>query len=153
MATKVQDSMQSQKDFVANVSHEFKTPLTSIQGFAQALYDGAIDKTNDRKRAAEIILGETERLNILVNDLLTLAKLDAGTIVMAKSPVDLNQLIRNILEKFQFQINSADINVVKKLSDPMVVSMDAEKISQVINNLVDNAIKFSPQGGEISIFT
>ena len=153
MVTKVQDSMQSQKDFVANVSHEFKTPLTSIQGFAQALFDGAIEKKADKQRAAEIILGETERLNYLVNDLLTLAKLDAGTIVMEKSQVDLNQLIRNILEKLQFQINLAELNIEKKLTEPMVVPMDAERVSQVLNNLIDNAINFSPKGGSIMIST
>lgn len=153
MVAKVQDSMQSQKDFVANVSHEFKTPLTSIQGFAQALFDGAIDNKSEKQRAARIILGETERLNFLVNDLLTLAMLDAGTIVMEKSLVDLNQLIRNILEKLQFQINLADINVNKKLAEPMVFPMDAERISQVLNNLIDNAIKFSPKGEIIIIST
>ncbi|MDP2966189.1 MAG: HAMP domain-containing sensor histidine kinase [Pelolinea sp.] len=153
MVAKVQDSMQSQKDFVANVSHEFKTPLTSIQGFAQALFDGAIDNKSEKQRAARIILGETERLNFLVNDLLTLAMLDAGTIVMEKSLVDLNQLIRNILEKLQFQINLADINVNKKLAEPMVFPMDAERISQVLNNLIDNAIKFSPKGESIIIST
>ena len=153
MVTKVQDSLQSQKDFVANVSHEFKTPLTSIQGFAQALFDGAIEKKADKQRAAEIILGETERLNFLVNDLLTLAKLDAGTIVMEKSQVDLNQLIRNILEKLQFQINLAELNIEKKLTEPMVVPMDAERVSQVLNNLIDNAINFSPKGGSIMIST
>jgi signal transduction histidine kinase len=153
MVIRVQESIQSQKDFVANVSHEFKTPLTSIQGFAQALYDGAIDKKSDKKRAAEIILDETERLNFLVNDLLTLAKLDAGTIIMEKEPADVNQLIRNILEKFQFQITSAGINVDKKLTEPMIVPMDAERISQVLNNLIDNAIKFSPKGRIITIST
>lgn len=153
MVTKVQDSMQSQKDFVANVSHEFKTPLTSIQGFAQALFDGAIEKKADKQRAAEIILGETERLNFLVNDLLTLAKLDAGTIVMEKSQVDLNQLTRNILEKLQFQINLAELNIEIKLTEPMIVPMDAERVSQVLNNLIDNAINFSPKGGSIMIST
>ncbi len=151
MVAKVQDSIQSQNDFVANVSHEFKTPLTSIQGFAQAFYDGAITKKTGKKRAAEIILGETERLNFLVNDLLVLAKLDAGTIVMEKIPIDLNQLIRNILEKFQFQINSAEIKVELKLTEPLVVPMDAERVSQVFNNLIDNAIKHSPKGGTIVI--
>jgi signal transduction histidine kinase len=153
MVIRVQESIQSQKDFVANVSHEFKTPLTSIQGFAQALFDGAINKNADKKRAAEIILGETERLNFLVNDLLTLAKLDAGTIIMEKEPADLNQLIRNILEKFQFQITLAGIGVEKKFTEPMVVPMDAERISQVLNNLIDNAIKYSPKGGNIIIST
>ena len=151
MVTKVQESMQSQKDFVANVTHEFKTPLTSIQGFAQALLDGAIVKKTDKQRAANIILGETERLNFLVNDLLTLSKLDAGTIVMEKVPVDINQLIRNTLEKLQFQINSAGIMVENKLTESLVVPVDAERISQVLNNLIDNAIKFSPKGKSIII--
>ena len=153
MVAKVQDSMQSQKDFVANVSHEFKTPLTSIQGFSQALFDGTINKKADSKRAAKIILGETERLNFLVNDLLTLARLEAGTVVIEKSPVEINQLIRNILEKFQFQINLAELKIEKELTEPLVILMDGEKISQVLNNLIDNAIKFSPKGGTIRIST
>jgi len=151
MVAKVQSSMQSQKDFVANVSHELKTPLTSIQGFSQAIYDGTINKKVESKRAAKIILGETERLNFLVNDLLTLARLDAGTVLIEKSPVDINQLIRNILEKFQFQISLAEIVIEKELTEPLIIPADAEKISQVINNLVDNAIKFSPKGGTIRI--
>ncbi len=151
MVTQVQDSLQSQKDFVANVSHEFKTPLTSIQGFSQALFDGTINKKADSRHAAKIILGETERLNFLVNSLLTLARLDAGTIVMDIKPVDINQLIKNILEKFQFLINSAEIKIENELHSPLVIPMDAEKISQVIYNLIDNAIKFSPKGGTIEI--
>ena len=70
---------------------------------------------------------------------------------MEKASVDLNQLIRNILEKFQFQINLAGLNIEKELFEPLVIPVDAEKISQVINNLIDNAIKFSPKGGTIRI--
>ncbi len=151
MVVKVQDSMRSQKDFVANVSHEFKTPLTSIQGFSQALFDGTINNKADSKHAAKIILGETERLNLLVNDLLTLARLDAGTIVLDKTPIDINQLIRNILEKFQFQISQAELNIHKKINEPLVIPVDVEKASQVINNLIDNAIKFSPKGSIIEV--
>ena len=153
MVTKVQDSMHSQQDFVANVSHEFKTPLTSIQGFAQALYDEAITAKSERKKAANIILEESERLNHLVNDLLLLAKLDAGTMSIDKSRMDLNQLIRNTLEKFQFQINSSKIKLNADLNGELLVKIDGEKIGQVLNNLMDNAIKFSPSGAEILIST
>ena len=153
MVTKVQDSMHSQQDFVANVSHEFKTPLTSIQGFAQALYDEAITAKSERKKAANIILEESERLNHLVNDLLLLAKLDAGTMSIDKSRMDLNQLIRNTLEKFQFQINSSKIKLNADLNGELLVKIDGEKIGQVLNNLMDNAIKFSPRGAEILIST
>lgn len=151
MVMKVQDSLQSQQDFIANVSHEFKTPLTSIQGFAQALFDDVINKKTDRKKAASIILDETERLNHLVNDLLLLAKMDAGTTVIKKTKIDINQLIRNTLDKFQFQISNSMLELVVDLKDKLFIEIDGEKISQVLNNLLDNAIKYSPEGTEIRI--
>jgi signal transduction histidine kinase len=153
MVTKVQDSIQSQKDFVANVSHEFKTPLTSIRGFSQAIYDGAIIERADEKRAAEIILGESERLNDLVNDLLILAKLDAGMVPMDKTLVDLNQLIENITERLKFQIDAAKIKLETDLQEPMSAFLDAERISQVLYNLIENAIKYSTQGKIVKIST
>jgi signal transduction histidine kinase len=151
MVMKVEDSMQSQQDFVANVSHEFKTPLTSIRGFAQALSDDAISIKKERKKAADIILGETERLNHLVNDLLLLARLDAGTMEIDKSKTDLNQLIKNTLERFQYQISNKHLSVKSETTDKLEIWMDGEKISQVLNNLIDNAIKFSTEGSDFEI--
>ncbi len=153
MVVKVQDSLQSQQDFVANVSHEFKTPLTSIQGFAQAIYDEAITTKKDRKNAANIILGETERLNHLVNDLLVLARFDAGTMNLDKTRVDINQLVGNTLERFKFQIASKKLKVDEQLPGKISLVIDGEKISQVLNNLIDNAIKFSPAGSQIGAAT
>jgi signal transduction histidine kinase len=151
MVMKVEDSMQSQQDFVANVSHEFKTPLTSIRGFAQALSDDAISIKKERKKAADIILGETERLNHLVNDLLLLARLDAGTMEIDKTKTDLNQLIKNTLERFQYQISNKHLSVKSETTDKLEIWMDGEKISQVLNNLIDNAIKFSTEGSDFEI--
>ena len=153
MVSKVQDSLQSQRDFVANVSHEFKTPLTSIQGFAQALYDEAITNQEGKKKAAGIIMDETDRLNRLVNDLLTLARLEAGTMVIQKNRLEVNQLIRYILEKFQFQISEKELAVETDFAGEIYVAGDGEKISQVIANIMDNAIKFSPLKSEIQIST
>jgi len=151
MVIKVEDSMRSQQDFVANVSHEFKTPLTSIQGFAQALSDDAINTKKERIKAADIILSETERLNHLVNDLLLLARLDAGTMGIDKTKMDLNLLINNTLERFQFQIRDKHLSIKNETADRLEIRMDGEKISQVLNNLIDNAIKFSPEGSEFGI--
>jgi signal transduction histidine kinase len=153
MVLKVENSIQSQNDFVANVSHEFKTPLTSIQGFAQALSEDAINTKKERKKAADIILGETQRLNRLVNDLLLLARLDAGTMGIEKTKTDLSLLINNTLERFQFQIRNKNLSVKKEVSDTLEISLDGEKISQVLNNLIDNAIKFSPDGSEFGVST
>jgi signal transduction histidine kinase len=151
MVVKVEDSMRSQQDFVANVSHEFKTPLTSIQGFAQALSDDAINTKKGKIKAADIILSETRRLNHMVNDLLLLARLDAGTMGIDKTKMDLNQLINNTLERFQFQIRDKQLSIINETADKLEIWMDGEKISQVLNNLIDNAIKFSPEGSKFGI--
>lgn len=151
MVGKVKDSIQSQQDFVANVSHEFKTPLTSIQGFAQALKDEAITAKTKKQKAVEIILDETERLNHLVNDLLFMAKMDAGTINIERAVIDVNELIRMTIEKFQFQIKKSEITIKTDMRDELLIIADGEKISQVLSNLLDNAIKYSPIGSEITL--
>lgn len=153
MNRKVTSSLQSQRDFVANVSHEFKTPLTSIQGFAHAIYEGAVDTEEKRRKAAGVILSETDRLNSLVNELLVLAKLDAGMIEMELAQIDMNQVIDNLLEKFQYQIENAQLTVHKEYRLKRHILADGEQISQVFSNLIDNAIKYSKEGGAIMIKT
>lgn len=151
MDRQVRDMIESQKDFVANVSHEFKTPLTSIQGFAQAILDKTVHTSKDTKNAVQVILEETDRLNFLVNDLLTLAKLDAGTIKLEMREVALNPIINSIIEKFAFQIDAKKLQINLELTQPNVILGDGERIVQVFNNLIDNAIKFSHMGGEVLI--
>ena len=151
MDRQVRDTLQSQKDFVANVSHEFKTPLTSIQGFAQAIHDGTLESKEGTRNAAHVILEETDRLNYMVNDLLTLAKLDAGMITMELRPLSLNDILEKIVERFSFQITDKDLAVEIDLRQTNMVTVDGERIVQVFNNLIDNAIKFSPKQGRIVI--
>lgn len=151
MDRQVRDMLQSQKDFVANVSHEFKTPLTSIRGFAQAIHDGTLESMDGTQNAAHVILEETDRLNYMVNDLLTLAKLDAGMITMDQRPLDLNEILEKIVERFSFQIQDKDLTVEINLIQSNMVLADGERIVQVFNNLIDNAIKFSPAQGRIII--
>jgi signal transduction histidine kinase len=151
MDRQVRDMLQSQKDFVANVSHEFKTPLTSIRGFAQAIHDGTLESMDGTQNAAHVILEETDRLNYMVNDLLTLAKLDAGMITMDQRPLDLNEILEKIVERFSFQISDKDLTVEINLIQSNKVLADGERIVQVFNNLIDNAIKFSPAHGRIII--
>ncbi len=90
MLARVQASQTSQRDFVANVSHELKTPLTSIQGFAQAIMDGTADTPEAQQQAAEVIYNEAGRMHRLALDLLDLARLDAGTADLKMSPVDMD---------------------------------------------------------------
>ncbi len=151
MSRKVENSLKSQRDFVANVSHEFKTPLTSIQGFSQAIYDEIVNQPREIKHAAEVILNETDRLNILVNDLLTLAKLDAGTMVMSKENIELNQLIKNLIEDFHYEVKKTGIKIKGVYTRPIHLQADGARLAQVFLNLIDNAIKYSRTGSEILI--
>ena len=151
MDRKVRDGFQSQKDFVSNVSHEFKTPLTAIQGFSQAIIDRTVSKKEERKHAAEVILEETNRLNYLVNDLLTLAKLDAGTMVLEKRKTAIVPLIDSVIEKFHFQTETKHLKIESAYADRPQTVVDGERMVQVFSNLLDNAIKFTNDGGEIWI--
>ena len=100
MNNRVQTSRKSQRDFVANVSHELKTPLTSVQGFAQAILDGTADTPESRQQAARVIYNEAGSMHRMVLDLLDLARLDAGTLELQCAPVNLPALLNNIAEKF-----------------------------------------------------
>lgn len=149
MVTRVQSSQKSQRDFVANVSHELKTPLTSIQGFAQALLDGTADDPQARQQAAQVIYDESARMHRMVLDLLDLAKLDTGTADITMSPVNLSALLNAVREKFTPQSQRAGVEIFVEAASLPTLSADGDRLAQVFTNLVDNALKFTPSGGRI----
>jgi signal transduction histidine kinase len=152
MVARLDASQRSQRDFVANVSHELKTPLTSIQGFAQALLDHTADSPEERKQAAQIIYDESARMHRMVLDLLDLARLDAGTADLKMSPVQLGALLRGIVEKFAPQAGRAGIDLRINVPDGLpALNADGDWLAQVFTNLVDNALKFTPPQGTISL--
>ena len=152
MARQVQASQQSQKDFVANVSHELKTPLTAIQGFAQAIKDGTVQTDIEVDQAAEVIQSEASRMDRLVTDLLTLAKMDAGTATFSMQMTDLNALLRSAARKFTPLAEKAGLELTITFSSVEApVKADPDRLMQVLDNLLTNAIKFTPQGGQISL--
>jgi signal transduction histidine kinase len=137
---------------VADVSHELKTPLTSIQGFARALLDGTAAAPDDRRRAAEIIQAEAARMHAMVMDLLELARLDAGTAELKMATLDVRLLLHGILERFAPQ--AARSGIALRLELPPVLpdlAGDADRLAQVFGNLMDNALKFSPPGGVVTL--
>jgi signal transduction histidine kinase len=151
MVQRVQASQRSQRDFVANVSHELKTPLTSIQGFAQAILDGTADTPDARRQAAQVIQGEAARMHRMVLDLLDLARLDAGTADLNMQPFDLKLLLDGIAEKFAPLAERAGVTMtVQADSLPRIVA-DGDRLAQVFTNLVDNALKFTPPGGKVTL--
>lgn len=153
MSHKVQTSQQSQRDFVANVSHELKTPLTSIQGFAQAILDGAANSPEALAQAAQVILNESARMHRLVMDLLTLARLDAGTADLHFELFDIGPLLQNIVTRFTPQARQAQVNLQGQIEPMPEIQADSDRLAQVFVNLVDNAIKYTPAGGQVLIKT
>jgi signal transduction histidine kinase len=150
MMGRVQSSQKSQRDFVANVSHELKTPLTSIQGFAQAMLDGTAETPAARQQAAEVIFAESGRMHRMVLDLLDLARLEAGTADLKMSPLEVPALLNATADKFTPQAQQASVSLRVEVPPnlPTLIG-DGDRLAQVFTNLVDNALKFTPPGGEV----
>ncbi len=151
MAHKVQTSQQSQREFLANVSHELKTPLTSIQGFSQAILDGAVETPEALKQAAAVIYQESSRMFRLVMDLLSLARLEAGTADLQRTPLDLTALLHSIVEKFSIQAQKGKVILNADLAPNLAIIGDGDRLAQVFTNLVDNALKFTPENGQVTV--
>ena len=152
MVARLESSQKSQRDFVANVSHELKTPLTSIQGFAQAILDDTADTPGARKQAAQIIYDEAGRMHRLALDLLDLARLEAGTADLKMSSVDISALLHNIVEKFTRQAQKAGVDLQVNMPEHLPILIgDGDRLAQVFTNLVDNALKFTPENGQVTL--
>ena len=152
MIARMQASQKSQREFVANVSHEMKTPLTAIQGFAQAILDGTADTSDARQKAAQVIYDESGRMQRMVLDLLDLARLDAGTADITMSPVNMFGLLQAVAEKFAPQSQRAGVDIkVDVAANLQTITADGDRLAQVFTNLVDNALKFTPRSGLISL--
>ena len=138
------------RDFVANVSHELKTPLTSIRGFVETLLDGAIDDEEHNVRFLEKIENNVHRLNHLVTDLLSLARIEAETGILTLRSVDLQGIVSEGLKRHQETANGREQVLAFEPSEEAVrVLADLEALTQVIDNLVDNALKYTPDGGKV----
>ena len=152
MVARVGSTQKSQRDFVADVSHELKTPLTSIQGFAQAILDDTADTPEARKQAAQIIYDEAGRMHRMALDLLDLARLEAGTADLTMSPVDMGALLRSIVEKFRRQAQKTGIDLQSNIPEDLPTLIgDGDRLAQVFTNLVDNALKFTPANGKVTL--
>jgi two-component system sensor histidine kinase ResE len=151
MSTRIKAAQQSQRQFVANVSHELKTPITIIQGFAQAMLDGTADTLESEKQAARVIFDESGRMHRLVVNLLDLARLDSGTFDLKHESVDVDLLLQHVVERFTPQSNKRRVIIEFSPSKLPLIYGDSDRLSQVFTNLLDNALKYSPEGGRIII--
>ncbi len=141
------------KEFVANVSHELKTPIFAAQGFVHTLLDGAVDDKNVRNKFLHKAARSLDGLDALVQDLLTLSQIETGDIKMKFDNIDLYKLCDEVID--QFEQRSKNRNVEIKLEKPdqlIIVYADWQRITQVMTNLVSNAIKYNKEGGRVKIW-
>ena len=140
------------KDFVANVSHELRTPLTSIKGYVEALLDGAKDDPAASVKFLEIILKQSDRLNLIIEDLLELSKIESGGISLKEEPLELRSVIDRTLSIIT-PIAEKNHHRLVTAVDPSLppVAGDEGRLVQVLTNLLDNAVKYTPAGGTITV--
>lgn len=152
MAAQVNRSDQMMRDLLANVAHELKTPLTSIQGFSQALTEGAVRTPEESARAARIINDEAERMRRLVEDLLYLSQIESGQVRMEHVPVAMGDLLQRSLERVERRAQEAgqDLRLETDADLPVVIG-DERRLEQVVANLLDNALRYTPSGGGIRL--
>lgn len=153
MAEKLEQVEENRKEFVANVSHELRSPVTSIHGFVEGMLDGTIPQ-NDYPRYLQIVFDETNRMKRLIADLLQLSRMDKGVEKLQMSDFDINELIRRVIIGRMSDIEERGLNVHLEFEDDScMVHADSDKISQVVHNIVDNALKFIVENGNLTINT
>lgn len=143
---------QFRKDFVANVSHELKTPIFAAQGFIHTLLDGAMNDKQVREKFLKKAAKNLDGLDMLVQDLLTLSQIETGDIKMKFETFDLVALCAEVLEQLDGRAKKKDIRL--RLGDPkqkLLVYADPLRISQVVTNLVSNGVNYTPEGGEVTV--
>ena len=152
MSAELEKYENTRQSFVANVSHELKSPMTSIQGFVQGMLDGTIEG-NDQKQYLEIVLSETKRLNNLIADLLDLAKIDSAQFPMHMTVWDLSEMLRRSLINFMGKIEAKHLELAVNIpEEQLMVRADSDRIAQVLTNLLDNAVKFCDERGTLKIW-
>ena len=151
MSGELSKSGEYQHKFVANVSHDFRSPLTSIKGFVEAIMDGTIPPEM-QDRYLKIVVDETERLEKLTQSLLTLDKLDSKGVLCIMNDFDINRTIKNTVATFEGICRKKMITIELHLeSETLMVHADMEQIQQVLYNLIDNAIKYTPRAGSVHV--
>jgi two-component system phosphate regulon sensor histidine kinase PhoR len=150
--TEIKRLERVRKDFVANVSHELRTPLTSIKGYIEALLDGAKDDPQQRLEFLQILQKHADRLNNLIVDLLALSQIESGQYQWKREQVKATDIIERAISILKPMAESKKQSLSVLLPDnPEPLVGDAEKLSQVLINLLDNAIKYTPEGGKINL--
>ena len=151
MTKKLQGVEEGRREFVANVSHELRSPITSIRGFAEGMADGVIPE-QEQPKYLRLVANESRRLSSLIDDLLALSRLEREDVKPEMSTFDVNEMLRRAVIRRMNDLEEKKIDVSCEFEeDACPVQADSDRIEQVVINLLDNAIKFTPEGGKITL--
>ena len=151
MLVRLNNAFDVQKQFSANAAHELRTPLTSINGFVQGILDGTIP-ASEQRRYLEIVLAESQRLSRLTREMLDLSRIESGKYKISKAVFDINELLRRVIITLGDKLEEKEIDFVADFKEERIcVAADAGCIEQVCVNLMDNAIKFTDKGKNITV--
>jgi len=151
MTRKLQGVESGRREFVANVSHELRSPITSIRGFAEGMADGVIP-AEEQPKYLRLVVNESKRLSGLIDDLLVLSRLERDDAKPEMTTFDVNEMLRRAVIRRMNDLDAKQIDVSCEFEeDSCMVRADSNRIEQVVINLLDNAIKFTPEGGKISL--
>ncbi|PZE21478.1 two-component system histidine kinase PnpS [Paenibacillus xerothermodurans] len=138
-------------EFVANVSHELKTPIAAVKGFAETLLAGALNDKETAKSFLQIIFDESERLNRLIGDILELSKIESKRIPLQFSPVHLQTFIENCLNVVNSEAAKKSIELEMRVDDDLYMEADEDRLRQILINLLSNGINYTPEGGKVKV--
>ncbi len=149
--TEIRRLERARRDFVANVSHELKTPLTAIQGFAETLLSGAIDDRQNRAGFLEIIRKHAVRLSRVTDDLLKLSRIEAGQFQLQFRRVSIREVVEPCVETVRLSAESKSLELATEFDCALSVTGDPNALQEILQNLLDNAVRYTPPGGRIGI--
>jgi two-component system phosphate regulon sensor histidine kinase PhoR len=149
--TRLRQLERTRQEFVANVSHELRTPLSLIKGYCETLIDGARQDPAVALRFLQTIEKHADRLTFLIEDLLTISRLESGQVVLNLQPVELAPLVARLLEERQSRVRDKAVRVRNDVPADLIVRADADRIEQVLLNLVDNALKYGGPAVEVTV--
>jgi two-component system sensor histidine kinase BaeS len=147
LAEQLRRAQEAERDFLLSVSHELKTPLTSIRGYAEAVEDGAVDP----REAASVVSAEARRLERLVRDLLDLARMHKTDFSVLNTEIDLGEIAQDAARRYQPQAEAFGVSLLALADGAAPAVGDADRVLQVVSNLVENALRLTPPGGEVRV--
>jgi two-component system phosphate regulon sensor histidine kinase PhoR len=143
---------QVRTEFVANVSHELRTPLTAIQGYLETLLGGALDERQHARRFLEIAFRHTERLGRLLNDLTDLSNIELGKVTLRLGPVPIADVVHSVLDIIRPRAETGRVGLIADVQpSDLTVNADHDRLAQILINLVDNAVKYTPENGWVTV--